>query len=104
MKGNLAQQFLTNKIILFFTYIIYVVNFPHMDSNIPTKPAYGVYISQLVRIGCIYDSYESFFTRHHLTCRLVKQGFLYDKVLKDFVEDGICLPTVCSNYQTDKKK
>ena len=26
-----------------------IVNFPHMDSNIPTKTAYGVYISQLVR-------------------------------------------------------
>ena len=30
--------------------IIHIANFPHMDSNIPTKPAYGVYISQLVRI------------------------------------------------------
>ena len=28
----------------------HIANFPHMDSNIPTKPAYGVYISQLVRI------------------------------------------------------
>ena len=94
----------------------HIVNFPHMDSNIPSKPAYGVYISQLVRIGRICDSYKSFFTRHHqLTCRLVKQGFLYDKLVTSFkgfcsrypeifskfavsvrkhVEDGICLPTV----------
>ena len=28
----------------------HIVNFPHMDSNITSKPAYGVYISQLVRI------------------------------------------------------
>ena len=27
-----------------------IVNFPHLSSNIPSKPAYGVYISQLVRI------------------------------------------------------
>ena len=27
------------------------VNFSHLCSNIPSKPAYGVYISQLVRIG-----------------------------------------------------
>ena len=27
-----------------------IVNFPHMNSNIPSKPAYGVYISQLVRM------------------------------------------------------
>ena len=95
-------------------FSFHIVNFPHMDSNIPSKPVYGVYISQLVRIGCICDSYESFFTRHHqLTCRLVKQGFLYDKLVTSFkgfcsrypevfskfgvsirrhVEDGICLP------------
>ena len=30
-----------------------IVNFPHLSSNIPSKPAYGVYISQLVRIGRI---------------------------------------------------
>ena len=57
-----------------FSFLI--VNFLHMDSNIPNKPAYGVYTSQLVRIGRMCDDYNSFFTRHHqLTCRLVKQGF-----------------------------
>ena len=29
--------------------IFHIVNFLHMDSNIPTKPAYGVFISQLIR-------------------------------------------------------
>ena len=104
-----------------------LVNFPHMDSNIPSKPAYGVYISQLVRIGRICDSYGSFFTRHHqLTCRLVKQGFLYDKLvttctsfkgfcsrypetffkfgvsIRKHVEDGICLPTVAIRSLSNK--
>lgn len=32
-----------------------------MDSNIPSKPAYGIYISQLVRIGFICDNYKSFY-------------------------------------------
>ena len=94
----------------------HIVNFPHMNSNLPSKPAYGVYISQLVRIGRICDSYKGFFTRHHrLTCRLFKQSFLYDKLVTSFrtfccrypeifskfmvsirrhVEDGICLPTI----------
>ena len=31
----------------------HIVNFPHMDNNIPTKLAYGVYISKLVRIGSL---------------------------------------------------
>ena len=38
----------------------YIVNYPFLDSNIPTKPAYGVYISQLVRIGRICDKYADF--------------------------------------------
>ena len=67
----------------------HIVNFPYMDSNIPSKPAYGVYISQLVRIGCICDDYKNFFTRHHqLTSRLVKQGFLYDKLVTSL--KGFC--------------
>ena len=66
-------------------FSFHIVNFPHVDSNIPSKPAYGVYISQLIRMGHICNSYESLFTRHHqLICRLVKQGFLYDKLVKGF--------------------
>ena len=30
--------------------MLYIFNYPFLDSNIPTKPAYGVYLSQLVRI------------------------------------------------------
>ena len=33
-------------------------NFPFMSSNIPAKPTYGVYISQLIRIGRICDSFS----------------------------------------------
>ena len=105
-------------------FSFHIVNFPHMDSNIPSKPAYGVYISQLIRIGRICDSYESFYTRHHkLTCRLVKQGFLFDKLVTTFksfcsrypeifskfkisirkhVQDGICLPTVAISSLPNK--
>ena len=39
------------------------VKFPFMDSTIPAKPAYGVYISQLVCIGRIY---ETFVERHRI--------------------------------------
>ena len=43
----------------------YMVKFPRMDSNIPNKPAYGVYISQLVRILCrICDTFVDFNNRH----------------------------------------
>ena len=95
-----------------------------LDSNIPSKPAYGVYISQLAWIGHICDSYENFFTKHHkITCRLVKQGLLYHKLVQSFkkfctrypeiffkfkvsirkhVEDGICPPTVAISKLTGK--
>ena len=64
-----------------------------MNSNIPNKPAYRVYISHLIRIWRICDSYESFLTRHHkLTCRLVKQGFLYDNLVTTF-------KTLCSRIE-----
>ena len=63
-----------------------IVNFPDMSSNIPSKPAYGVYISQLVRIGRILCStYKTFCERHHkLTKKLIKQGFRYAELCKAF--------------------
>ena len=91
-----------------------IVNFPHLCSNIPTKPAYGVYISQLIRIGRICDSFKDFTDRHYkLTTRLIQQGFWYTKLCFTFkkfyrihapifskfncsvrrhIEEGICLP------------
>ena len=87
-----------------------------MCSNIPTKPTYGVYVSQLIRIARICDNYSSFMDRHHmLTSRLIKQGFWYSRLctsfkkftkrysalfakftttcsLKNHVQQGICLP------------
>ena len=57
----------------------YIVNYPFLDSNIPTNPAYGVYLSQLVRIGRICDKYADFIDRHLMfTRRLLKQGYRYD--------------------------
>ena len=40
-----------------------IVNFPHMDSNIPTNPAYGVCISRLVRYARICTSKVDFVNR-----------------------------------------
>ena len=47
-----------------------IVNFPHMDSNIPANPAYGVYISQLV--------YMLEFARPKLTSSIDSVVFHYD--------------------------
>ena len=94
----------------------FIVNFAYLDSNIPTGPAYGTYISQLVRMGRICGDFASFASRNYkLTTRLIKQGFRYERLcvafkkfsqkhqsifskfnatLKQHVFAGICLP-VC---------
>ena len=57
-----------------------IVNFPFMDSNIPfffpATPAYGVYISQLVRYARICTAKADFMHRlRRLSSRLKQQGF-----------------------------
>ena len=62
-----------------------IVNFPFMSSNIPAVPSYGIYISQLVRIGRICSTYDEFVKRNMvITSRLIKQGFLYTKLVTSF--------------------
>ena len=88
-----------------------IVNYPFMRSNIPARPIYGVYISQLIRIKRICDA----FVKRHilLTERLNRQGFWYSKLCNSFkkfakkynvelskynvsirthVSQGICIP------------
>ena len=61
-----------------------IVNFPFMSSNTPSGPAYGIYISQLVRIGRICSTYEEFVKCNRLiTTHLVRQGFLHVKGVEE---------------------
>jgi hypothetical protein len=53
-----------------------IINFPNMCSNIPASPAYGVYISQLIRFARASSHYSDFLKRHlHLRNRLLDQGY-----------------------------
>ena len=53
-----------------------IINFPNMCSNIPASPAYGVYISQLIRYARACSNYSDFLKRHlHLRNRLLDQGY-----------------------------
>ena len=66
-----------------------IINFPNMCSNIPASPAYGVYISQLIRYARASSNYSDFPKRHLcLRNRLLDQG--YEKIrlirsLKKFI-------------------
>ena len=58
-----------------------IVNFPFICSNTPATPAYGVYISQLMRYSSVCGSYQDFFDRGlQLTRKLLNQGFLLVKL------------------------
>ena len=41
-------------------YNFHITNFPFLSSNIPSSPAYGVFISQLIRYARACSSYECF--------------------------------------------
>ena len=64
------------------------VNFPlYLDSNIPKNPAYGIYISQLVRYARICSDKREFKTRNkRLSTKLEKQGFKKKILEKAFVK------------------
>ena len=58
-----------------------IVNFPFISSNIPESPAYGVYISQLIRYARACTFYNDFISRANtLTAKLKEQGYERDKL------------------------
>ena len=42
------------------------VNFPFLRSNIPSDPAYGIYVSQLIRYAKASSKYQDFVDRGQL--------------------------------------
>ena len=82
-----------------------IVNFPFTSSNIPSGPAYGIYISQLVRIGRICSTYEEFVKRNRLiTTHLIRQGFLYVKLVKSFKKFYVKYTNLMSKYNVCLKR
>ena len=53
-----------------------IVNFPFLSSNIPSAPAYGVYVSQLIRYARACSNYQGFMERGKvLTTKMLSQGY-----------------------------
>ena len=62
-----------------------IVNFPFLSSNIPQSPAYGVFVSQLIRYARASSLYEDFIMRSQLlTSKLLKQGFTRNRLIATF--------------------
>ena len=61
------------------------VNFPFLDGDVPRRPFYGVYISQLIRFARVCIHGDDFNTRTKcLTTNLLKHGYRYHKLRKAF--------------------
>ena len=66
----------------------HITNFPFLSSNInyiPSSPAYGVFISQLIRYSRACSSYECFMLRaRRLSSKLLTQGYLAERLKSSF--------------------
>ena len=59
----------------------HITNFPFLSSNIPSSPAYGVFISQLIRYAGVCSSYEYFILRAmRLSNKLHGQGYVKERL------------------------
>ena len=62
-----------------------IVNFPFLDGDVPQRPFYGVYISQLIRFARASSHVTDFNNRNKfLTAKLLKQGYRYHKLREGF--------------------
>ena len=53
-----------------------IVNFPFLSSNIPSAPAHGVYVSQLIRYARACSNYQDFMERGKvLTTKVLSQAY-----------------------------
>ena len=62
-----------------------IVNFPFLDGDVPRSTSYGVFISRLIRFARVSGHVDDFNTRNKvLTAKLLRQGYRYHKILKEF--------------------
>ena len=66
-------------------FTFHIDNFPFLSSNIPLSPAYGVYVSQLIRYARASSAYIDFLVRSRLlTNKLLGQGYKRFKLITTF--------------------
>ena len=81
-----------------------IVNYPHLDGDVPRATSYGVYISQLIRFARACSSVDDFNTRNRvITEKLLKQGFRFVKLRKTFAKFYYRNLPLVSKYKTNLK-
>ena len=81
-----------------------IVNFPHLDGDVPRATSYGVYISQLIRFSRACSSVDDFNNRNLLmTEKLLTQGYRYHKLRKTFAKFYYRNLSLVSKYKCNLK-
>ena len=83
IKSRLVYDALpsSQKSIICYRVKLYITNFPFLSSNIPSSPAYGVFISQLIRYASACSSYECFILRAaRLSSKLLVQVYVMERL------------------------
>ena len=103
-----------------------IVNFPFLDGDVPQRPSYGVYISQLIHFARASSHVTDLNNRNKfLTDKLLKQCYRYYKLrkafskfycrhfeliekyhvsLKKLMQQGICYPEFYGDFVYKFKK
>ena len=78
----------------------HITNFSFLSSNIPSSPAYGVFISQLKRYTRACSSYECFIRKaRRLSSKLLKQGYLVERLKSSFRKFMVVTGILLSNME-----
>ena len=81
-----------------------IVNFPHLDGDIPRATSYGVYVSQLIRFARCCTKVEDFNMRNiSITSKLLRQGYRYHKLRKTFAKFYYRNPLLLDKYNSNLK-
>ena len=71
----LSRDFLNTK--LKFLVPLSIVNFLFLDGDVPCRPSYGVYITQLIRFARVISHVDDLNTLNKcLIAKLLEQGYL----------------------------
>ena len=81
-----------------------IVNYPHLDGDVPRATSYGVYISQLNRFARACSAVGDFNYRNRvITAKLLGQGFRYHKLRRTFTKFYRKNNTLLEKYHTSLK-
>ena len=82
-----------------------IVNYPHIDSNIPLGPAYSVYVSRLIAFARVCTDFENFDSRHlALFVKLVEQGYSKIRLKHAFLKFLDKHGSLLCKYQEDLRR